>query len=158
MRSDNKKHGNIGDIEILETRQIIESWDAKYGKAYLRDELEELADKLVAHPTVAVAGFVTSVEPERRAKILSRCQEIEDEFGISLEILTFKDWIKKQFSRAIQERTVTEQELANAWITAYTESLGQKRRDIAPIDEPCYQWLSTLNVILQKSQTGKTTV
>jgi hypothetical protein len=30
MRSANKKHGNIGDIEILEARQIIESWDAKY--------------------------------------------------------------------------------------------------------------------------------
>lgn len=36
MRSANKKHGNIGDVEILEARQIIESWDAKYGKAYLR--------------------------------------------------------------------------------------------------------------------------
>jgi len=60
MRSANKKHGNIGDIEILQARQIIESWDAKYGKSYLRDELEELADKLEAHPAVVLAGFVTS--------------------------------------------------------------------------------------------------
>lgn len=42
MRSANKKHGNIGDIEILQARQIIESWDAKYGKSYLRDELSTL--------------------------------------------------------------------------------------------------------------------
>ena len=148
MRSANKKHGNIGDIEILEARQIIESWDAKYGKAYLRDEIEELADKLELHPTVALAGFVTSVEPERREEIISRCQEIEDEFGIYLEILTFRDWIKKQFSRATAEGVVEEQELARAWITAYTESLAQIRPDIAPIDEPCYQWLKTLKEIL----------
>lgn len=151
MRSANKKHGNIGDIEILEARQIIESWDAKYGKSYLRDELEELADKLEAHPTVALAGFVTSVKPEQREETVSRCQEIEDEFGIILEILKFGDWIKKQFSRAMEGDTVTEQELASAWITAYTESLAQKRRNIAPIDEPCYHWLASLKVILQNS-------
>ena len=29
MRSANKKHGNIGDIELLEDRQIVEAWDAK---------------------------------------------------------------------------------------------------------------------------------
>jgi hypothetical protein len=149
MRSANKKHGNIGDIEILDGRQINESWDAKYGKAYLRDELEELAEKLETHPNIALVGFVTSVEPERRTEIVSRCQEIEDEFGISLEILTFRDWIKKQFLRVIAENLLSEQELASAWIIAYTESLAQRRREIAPIDEPCYQWLTTLNVILQ---------
>lgn len=149
MRSANKKHGNIGDIEIVQARQIIESWDAKYGKSYLRDEIEELADKLEAHPTVAVAGFVTSVELERREELMSRCQEIEDEFAISLSILTFRDWIKKQFSLAIEEGLVTEAELARGWIVAYTESIAQRRRDIAPIDEPCYQWLTTLKRILE---------
>ncbi|MFB2917082.1 hypothetical protein [Aerosakkonema funiforme] len=149
MRSANKKHGNIGDIELLEAQQIIESWDAKYGKAYLRDELEELADKLVGHPTVAIAGFVTSVEPERREEILVRGQEIEGELGTSIEILTLKEWIQKQFSRAMQDGLITEKELASAWIRAYTESLAQRRRDIAPIDEPCHQWLTTLKGILR---------
>jgi hypothetical protein len=150
MRSANKKHGNIGDIEILESRQIIEAWDAKYGKAYLRDELEELADKLQAHPTVVLAGFVTSVEPERREELVFRCQEIEDFFGLSIEIVTFREWIKKQFSRTLEEGIVTEKELAEAWITAYTESIAQRRRDIAPIDEPCHQWLTSLKGILEK--------
>ena len=149
MRSANKKHGNIGDIEILEARQIIEAWDAKYGKSYLRDELEELAEKLEAHPTVVLAGFVTSVEPERREELVARCQEIEDVFGISLEILTFREWINKQFIRTIEEGIVTEKELARAWLTAYTESLAQRRRDMAPIDEPCHQWLTTLKGILE---------
>ena len=151
MRSANKKHGNVGDIEILEARQIIEAWDAKYGKAYLRDELEELAEKLEAHPTVVMAGFVTSVESERREELMLRCQEIEDLFGISLEILTFREWIKKQFTRTLVEGIVTEQELAEAWITAYTESLAQRRRDMAPIDEPCHQWLTTLKGILENA-------
>ncbi len=151
MRSANKKYGNIGDIEILQANQIIESWDAKYGKAYLRDELEELAEKLEAHPTVLLAGFVTSVELERREEIVSRIQEIEEYFDITVEILTFRDWVTKQFNKVIEDNIVTEQELAKAWITAYTESLAQHRQEIAPIDEPCYQWLNTLNSILQTS-------
>ena len=149
MRSANKKHGNVGDIELLSAQQIVESWDAKYGKSYLRDELEELADKLIANPTVAIAGFVTSVEPERREEILARCQEIEDELGISIEILTFRNWVKKQFDRGIGDSLITETELAIAWITAYTESLAQRRREIAPIDEPCHQWLTSLKAILE---------
>ncbi|GET36394.1 DNA-cytosine methyltransferase [Microseira wollei NIES-4236] len=149
MRSANKKHGNVGDIELLSAQQIVESWDAKYGKSYLRDELEELADKLIANPTVAIAGFVTSVEPDRLEEILARCQEIEDELGIYIEILTFINWVKKQFERGIGDSLITEKELASAWITAYTESLAQRRREIAPIDEPCHQWLTSLKAILE---------
>lgn len=149
MRSANKKHGNIGDIEILEARQIIEAWDAKYGKSYLRDEIEELVEKLEAHPSVVLAGFVTSVEPERRKELVARCQEIEDFFGITLEIVTFKEWIQQQFNKSLEKGIVTEKELAKAWITAYTESIAQLRRDIAPIDEPCHQWLITLKEILE---------
>lgn len=149
MRSANKKHGNIGDIEILENRQIVESWDAKYGKAYLRDELEELADKLGSHPNVCLAGFVTSVEPERREELENRYQEIEDFFGRYLEILTFQEWVQQQFMRSTQEGVMTDQELARARLIAYTESLAQMRRQLAPIDEPCQQWLATLKVILE---------
>ena len=32
MRSANKKHGNVGDVELTENGIIIKSWDAKYGK------------------------------------------------------------------------------------------------------------------------------
>jgi hypothetical protein len=148
MRSANKKHGNIGDIELLENQQIVESWDAKYGKSYLRDEIEELSEKLEMHPAVRLAGFVTSLEPERLDELESRCAEIEDIYGISLEILTFDAWVEQQFKRALVEEHISEQELAIAWLTAYTESLAQQRRNIAPIDEPCYQWLLTLNDLL----------
>jgi hypothetical protein len=58
MRSANKKHGNIGDVEILQSKEIIESWDSKFGKTYLREELEELVDKLEAHSSVEIVGFI----------------------------------------------------------------------------------------------------
>lgn len=148
MRSANKKHGNVGDIELLEDRQIVEAWDAKYGKSYLRDEIEELSEKLEVHPAVRRAGFVTSLEPERLDELKPRCEEIEEIFGISLEILTFEEWVQEQFDRALAEEATTEQELASAWIRAYAQSLAQQRREIAPIDEPCYQWLFTLNETL----------
>lgn len=79
-----------------------------------------------------------------------RRKEIEDLFGISLEILTFEQWVKEQFDRALAENIVTEQMLSSAWITAYTESLTQRRRDITPIDEQCYQWLFTLKILLAR--------
>ncbi|WP_375510580.1 hypothetical protein [uncultured Nostoc sp.] len=148
MRSANKKHGNVGDIELLEDRQIVEAWDAKYGKSYLRDEIEELSEKLEVHPAVRKAGFVTSLEAERIDELMPRCNEIEEIFGISLEIVTFKEWVELQFARTLAEEAATEQELASAWLIAYTESLAQRRRDIAPIDEPCYQWLLKLNETL----------
>ncbi|HBL12228.1 MAG TPA: hypothetical protein DD379_12620 [Cyanobacteria bacterium UBA11162] len=148
MRSANKKHGNVGDIELLEDRQIVEAWDAKYGKSYLRDEIEELSEKLEVHPAIRRAGFVTSLEPERLDELKPRCEEIEEIYGISLEVLTFEEWIEEQFKRALTEEAASEQELAVAWITAYTESLAQQRREVAPIDEPCYQWLLTINDIL----------
>ncbi|NJL64149.1 MAG: hypothetical protein HC903_22840 [Methylacidiphilales bacterium] len=149
MRSANKKHGNVADIEILEDRQIVEAWDAKYGKSYLRDEIEELSEKLEIHPAVRKVGFVTSIEPERIDELKPRCEEIEEIFGISLKILTFEQWVQEQFTHALEEDTITEHELASTWMTAYTESLAQQRRNMAPIDEPCYQWLSTLNETLR---------
>lgn len=149
MRSANKKHGNIGDIELLIAGNIVEAWDAKYGQAYLRDELEELADKLLANQDdVFLAGFVTSVEPERSQELAFRCQEIEEEFGVSVEILTFSEWVQKQFMRVRETGLVTEKQLASDWLIAYTESLAQKRRNLAPIDEPCQQWLADLQLLL----------
>ncbi|RUT07917.1 hypothetical protein DSM106972_021770 [Dulcicalothrix desertica PCC 7102] len=63
--------------------------------------------------------------------------------------MTFEEWVKAQFNRASLEDLIVEQELAARWLKAYTESLAQLRRDLAPIDEPCYQWLVSLNEILK---------
>lgn len=147
MRSANKKHGNIGDVELLENGEIIEAWDSKYGKTYLRDEIEELSDKLILHPHVVVVGFVISGEVERLEELIPRLQDIEGMYGVRTEIITFNEWVSNQFDRASMEGFF-ETDLASDWLRAYTESIAQKRRDIAPIDEPCHEWLKELNSIL----------
>ena len=146
MRSANKKHGNIGDIELKQDGQIVESWDAKFGKAYLRDELEELGDKLGDHPNVMVAGFVTSVVPDRVAELHTRIAELQDLHGVSMTIMTFDAWVVARFDMG----SLVETQLAGAWLTAYAESLAQMRPALAPIDEPCGHWLETLRAVLLK--------
>lgn len=144
MRSANKKHGNIGDVEIKQDGQIIEAWDAKYGKNYLRDELEELADKLPKHPDVQLVGFVTSGTPDRLAELTHRMGEIEAFFGVVLKIVQFTDWVQTQFERVQSEGLATSEDVARRWLSAYGQSLAQKRRTLAPIDEPCQRWVETL--------------
>lgn len=150
MRSANKKHGNIGDIELIDGKKIIESWDAKYGKTYLRDELEELNDKLETHDAVVKAGFVTSEKPQLDHELTSRISEIEGLHGISISLMDMDDWVARYAKLAKDAAGVTEAEVAGRWIIAYTESLAQKRPDKAPIDEPCYQWLDILHGLLQR--------
>jgi len=72
MRSANKNNGNIGDIELLENNEIVESWDAKYGKINLRDEIDEVSEKLEYHDKVETVGFVTTDSPIRNSEINSK--------------------------------------------------------------------------------------
>lgn len=147
MRSANKKHGNIGDIEITasqNTLSIIEAWDAKFGKTYLRDELEELSDKLELHSETEVVGFITDEQPNMGDEIAKRIKELEDVFGLPVHILSFDDWVQYQ----LEQYPVVKEEFAKSWLTCLTESLCQKRRDIAPIDEPTFEWVKKLNSLL----------
>lgn len=148
MRSANKKHGNIGDVEITDGKSILESWDAKYGKNYLRDELEELIDKLEGHFELSIAGFVTSGAPERLNELSERIFEIQDATGIEIAILNYPQWIELQLGK-VSGLLIPESEMANRWLRAYIESLGQMRQNIAPIDEPCMEWMEELRTLLQ---------
>ena len=146
MRSANKKHGNIGDIELCDGRVIVESWDAKYGKPYLRDELEELRDKILTAPGVRIAGFVCDSKVDRRSDVVRRADEIADETGVDIQLLSFEEWIEWQTE---QLRPSQKNQLADAWLIAVTESFAQRRLDIAPIDEPCDGWLNDLFQLLK---------
>ncbi len=143
MRNANKKHGNVGDIELTNNGQIIEAWDAKYGKSYLRDELEELSEKMGVHVQLEAAGFVCNIAPDLRKEILERQADMSELHNASIEILTLREWVNRQF-----ERADAHPELAWRWIVAYAESLAQKRPQIAPIDEPCFVWLQGLQSVL----------
>ena len=148
MRSANKKHGNIGDIEVIDSDgHIIESWDAKYGKPYLRDELEELDDKLQNQQSVEQVGFVTNGSVDKRKDIINRKKELEESYKVDIQLLSFDEWVQlKMQNLELNERKT----ICKKWLVVVAESLGQKRRDLAPIDEPTEVWLKTLEKELLK--------
>lgn len=145
MRSANKKHGNVGDIELTENGTIIESWDAKYGKPYLRDELEELRDKLLTHPDVIIAGFVCDAKVDMRRDINNRKDELELETGTEIHLFSFDEWIAFEVSELTSAQ---KNELGYKWLVAIVESFAQKRLEAAPIDEPCDSWINDLISIM----------
>lgn len=143
MRSANKKHGNIADVEVLVSGsvvEILEAWDAKYGKTYLRDELEELNEKLYDHSETEVVGFVIDRTPELRPEIIQRMNELAEIHGVNVSISSFDQWVSRFLSYAGEEV----HELAREWLLAFTESLCQLRRERAPIDEPADVWVRQL--------------
>lgn len=149
MRSANKKHGNIGDIELLDHQEIIESWDAKYGKAYLREEIEEVVEKLAHHGAVKRVGFVTNIAPLKNKEITSRIAAIKDDYEVEFEILELDKWVDYIYKSAFSAG-VKDEQLSSLWLTIYCEYLSQKRRDQAPIDEPCMDWVIELTNILRR--------
>lgn len=147
MRSANKKHGNVGDIEMKDGKDILEAWDAKYQKLYLRDELEELADKLETAPRVISAGFVVDEQPDLRGDIEERIDEIEAEFDIEIKLMSLHEWIDYQiYLNHVDNRD----KLAKAWIIALVESITLQRIDRAPIDEPCDIWVDDIKKTLRR--------
>jgi hypothetical protein len=150
MRSANKKHKNIGDIEIVSPsndRVVFEAWDAKYGKPYLRDELEELADKLETQASVRIAGFIVNEQPLIDSSTEKRIKELKEQFDIEIIVLCFQDWASLVFQEFSE---INEEDFCLNWIHNILNSLGQKKRDIAPIDEPCNLWMSELHEKLQE--------
>ena len=150
MRSANKKHGNVADIELMENGHIVEAWDAKYGKSYLRDELEEILEKLRKHDFIEIVGFVTSVPVEKVLEITSRINEIEQLYSVRVSVLTYQNWIDRIYQRVLDTNISSESELSQSWLMTYCKYIGQKRRDIAPIDEPCLEWVRSFRRILEK--------
>ena len=144
MRSANKKHGNVGDIEVTipgSKLEIIEAWDAKFGKPYLRDELEGLNEKLRDHFETKIAGFVVDKAPRLSNEITVRVTEIESIHDVEIYIMSFNKWSQQMIEQAGENS----HELALQWLLAFAESLCQRRRDRAPIDEPADIWVSKLN-------------
>lgn len=141
MRSANKKHRNIGDVELKDGSVIVEAWDAKYGKPYLRDELEELRDKILTCPGVKVAGFIVDSNVDRRKDVMNRAEEISLETGVDIFLFSFNEWLEYQ----TQQITKSElQKIAPRWLIAVVESFAQRRPEMAPIDEPCEAWVQDL--------------
>lgn len=139
MRTANKKHRNIADVEIVsEEGSVVEAWDAKYGKPYLLDELYELAEKLEGKMS-EVAGFVVDQTPDLRRDILEAKNAIQEATGVEIQILALSEWLDFYLQRT--GLTAQREAVFRAWVIAYAETLCQKRRDRAPVDEPADQWV-----------------
>lgn len=146
MRSANKKHGNIGDLEVVAQdaegrRRIREAWDAKYGLRDLATEIKEVGDKLSNHPETEIVGLITS-EPVT-ASYDEIIEGIESKHGVDFRLTDFESFVRAQFEGS--EGHLSPED----WITAYAESLCQQRRDRAPIDEPTREWVKSLGELLQ---------
>ena len=147
MRTANKKAGSVGDIEIKNfDGEVVEAWDAKYGKPYLWDELVELGEKLDHTQFVSKAGFVVDRKPDLRADILDRKREIEQATKTAIYLMSFDEWARFQCGNVPKQQRAR---LAQAWIVAVAESFGRKRLTMAPIDEPCETWLRDLVSLLE---------
>lgn len=149
MRQADKKAGGVAEIELTVGGAVVEGWDAKFGKSYLYDELQELRDKLEQGPKVSlkVFGFVTDKEPDLRDDVKEELDNIRDDYEIEAVILSFDDWVRKQAERVPKEK---QPELAKRWLLAYGESLALRRPEKAPIDEPTEGWLKALQELLRK--------
>jgi len=146
MRSANKKHDNVGDVEVVASdskHAIFEAWDSKYKKYYLYDELCELEDKLDNHSETKIVGFVTDAKPEMAKEIIQKIQEMEDEHEVQINILEFENFVK------FKTKNEKIKNLGLKWMKAYVESLAQRRRVRAPIDEPCGIWLRKIQEFIK---------
>jgi hypothetical protein len=151
MRTANLKHGNIGDVEVVLGKHIIEAWDAKYRTPYLSDFLDELLTKIEDRDVSDLRfGFIVFPERIEYDDDKNKVKEIEDEYEIEVEVYSLDEWLQAEMKVA-ESFGVSEGTLAESWLTAYCKSLGQKKRDIAPIDEPTFFWVESLLSLFSKS-------
>ncbi len=69
-------------------------------------------------------------------------EELEVMHEVEIKIHGFDQWVTAQVER-VGAKSVT---VSALWITAFAECLCQKRRDRAPIDEPCNAWVDALAI------------
>lgn len=142
MRAANVKLGNVGDVELLDANgRPVEAWDSKMGFRSLAVELQEIDDKLKGNPTVGRAGFVAAdrlpaLDPAAHADIA----RILSSRGTTVQVVLLVDWARERIRLA----GVDPDKTAASWLRAYAETLCQKRRDIAPLDEPSKPWVEGL--------------
>ena len=123
---------------------FVQSWDAKFGKTLLREELEEAVEKIAPHEKLALLGFITSEPLRRKGELEPRVIELQKIYGIEIRFDCWKVWTEGVISTMVRQQMGTEEEVVRNWLYMYCDYLGQKRRDVAPIDEPCYQWVDSL--------------
>ncbi|WP_410766324.1 DNA methyltransferase [Haloferax sp. DFSO60] len=147
MRSADKKHGNVADIEVVHPSDefhIYTAWDAKWGKPYLAEELRELDDKLESHPETERVGFIVNEVPEFDSTVEERLANLEAAHNVEVVIITFEEFCRTQLEELL-EAGIDYSE----WLIAYAETLTHRRRERAPINEPTREWVDELNEVIE---------
>lgn len=148
MRTANKKHGNVGDLEIVDVDDefhIHEAWDAKYERGDLEQDIRGLRGKLRDHPETEVAGFVTTTAVILDNNADAARESVESAFDVEIPVVAYGDFCAEAFDRAERQGATPAD-----WLTAYTETLTHRRREIAPIDEPTQKWVESLTELLKQ--------
>lgn len=144
--------GVITPISELSAREgIVESWDAKYGKSYLREEIEEALEKIPEHDNIQIVGFVTNVAIQRTAELDRRINELSDLHAVDFKIISYEEWVGLMHQRCIDSSLIDEETLSREWLKAYVLTLSQRKRAIAPVDEPCMEWIRLLRTEIERT-------
>ena len=94
-----------------------------------------------------LAGFITDKQPTVDSEIQNRVAEISDNNSIAIHIYSFDEWVNYEI------KDIPSSELpiiGKEWLLYFVDSLGQKRREMAPIDEPTEEWLKECILIFKK--------
>ena len=92
---------------------------------------------------------MTNVAIQRTEELEKRLEEAKAMYGINFLIVTFDDWSKMILDRCLSSKMIDEDTLAKHWLKAYAYTLALKKREIAPIDEPCMEWVKLLISVLR---------
>lgn len=148
MRSADRKHGNVGDIEIVAPDDeflVKEAIDGKYGHGLMLGELRDLRSKLNSHPETESVTFVTSTERDVSSEVSDKIDQLENDFEVNIDVRSLEEHsqaVLKQYDHAGIH--------PDSWLTSYVETLTHQRRDIAPINEPTIDWVDTLIGVLEE--------
>ena len=64
--------------------------------------------------------------------------------GVEFKIIPYEEWVALIYERCIDSTLIDEETLSQEWIKSYVLTLAQRKRSIAPVDEPCMEWIRLL--------------
>ena len=138
---------------MTEHQDIKVAIDAKFGKKYLREEIEEIFEKFAHHHAIQDVIFLTDEPALINAEIIERISEIEEMTGVLIEIIDLDSWLKTLIDELI-EAGIPVADFNQNWLRHYCEYFGQRDRMMAPIDEPCEAWIDELTKIIDDLQNN----
>ena len=88
---------------------------------------------------------------QRTKELDDRINDLSNLHGVNFAIVSYTDWVQIIYERCIQSSIIDEINLSRNWIKAYVLTLAQRKRSIAPVDEPCMEWIRLLKEELIKA-------